>query len=146
FTSPADAAASSIDVVLSGAVRGFGIDDVSITGGDGAELVPNGSFEAVQTPSGIVNDSLVMTGESALLAVSLPEGPVSWTATSTAGGEPITGESAVAGALAALPLTGVSQGHYEVSVNDASGRQIQTAVAIIDTDGFSIAQDGRFGV
>lgn len=146
FTSPADAAASSIDVVLSGAVRGFGIDDVSITGGDGAELVPNGSFEAVQTPSGIVNDSLVMTGESALLAVSLPEGPVSWTATSTAGGEPITGQSAVAGALAALPLTGVSQGHYEVSVNDATGRRIDTAVAVVDTDGFAMTQDGRFGV
>lgn len=146
FTSPAEGAASSIDVVLSGAVRGFGIDDVSITGPDGVELVPNGSFEAVQTPAGIVNDSLIMTDESAVLAVSLADGPVNWSATSTAGGEPITGQSAVSGPLAALPLTGVSQGHYAISVSDSSGRKIETAVAVVDTEGLAIAQDGRFGV
>ena len=79
FTSAADqAAASTFDVVLSGAVRGFGIDEVSITAAGGDNLVPNGSFEAVQTPAGIVNDSLIMTDESALLAVSLAEGPVQW--------------------------------------------------------------------
>lgn len=147
FTSAADqAAASTFDVVLSGAVRGFGIDDVSITAAGGDNLVPNGSFEAVQTPAGIVNDSLIMTDESALLAVSLAEGPAQWSATSTAGGEPITGEFGSAGPLSALPLTGVSQGHYAVTVNDSSGRQIQTDVAVIDADGFSVSQDGRFGV
>lgn len=146
FTSPAEGAASSIDVVLSGSVRGFGIDDVSIVAADGAELVANGSFEAVQTPAGIVNDSLIMTDESAVLAVSLAEGPVTWTATSTSGGDPISGQSAVAGSLAAVPLTGIAQGHYELSVNDAAGRQIQTAVAVVDTDGLAITQDGRFGV
>ncbi|WP_053097491.1 glycosyl hydrolase [Microbacterium sp. CGR1] len=147
FTSTADQpAASTLDVVLSGAVRGFGIDDVSITAAGTDNLVPNGSFEAVQTPAGIVNDSLVMTDESAVLAVSLAEGPVQWSATSTAGGEPITGEFGSAGPLSALPLTGVTQGHYTVAVNDSSGRKIQTDVAVIDTDGFSVSQDGRFGV
>ncbi|MEV7608305.1 hypothetical protein AB0N61_02380 [Microbacterium sp. NPDC089320] len=147
FTTAADqAAASSFDVVLSGAVRGFGMDDVSITADGGENLVPNGSFEAVQTPAGIVNDSLVMTGRSALLAVSLPEGAVQWSATSTAGGDPITGESSSSGPLSALPLTGVPQGHYTVAVTDSSGRQIQTDVAVIDAEGISVAQDGRFGV
>lgn len=147
FTTAADqAATSSVDVVLSGAVRGFGIDDVSITADGGDNLVPNGSFEAVQTPAGIVNDSLVMTGQSALLAVSLPEGAVQWSATSTAGGDPITGESSSSGPLSALPLTGVPQGHYTVAVKDSSGRQIQTDVAVIDAEGFTVAQDGRFGV
>lgn len=147
LTSPADQAADSpINVVLSGAVRGFGIDDVSITASDGDNLVPNGSFEAVQTPSGIVNDSLIMTDESALLAVSLPEGAVQWSATSSAGGDPITGESDVSGSLAALPLTGVSQGHYALSVSDSSGRRIDTNVAVIDADSFYVAQDARFGV
>lgn len=147
FTTAADqAATSSVDVVLSGAVRGFGIDDVSITADGGDNLVPNGSFEAVQTPAGIVNDSLVMTGQSALLAVSLPEGAVQWSATSTAGGDPITGESSSSGPLSALPLTGVPQGHYTVAVKDSSGRQIQTDVAVIDSEGFTVAQDGRFGV
>lgn len=147
FTSAADqAAASTFDVVLSGTVRGFGIDDVSITAEGSDNLVPNGSFEAVQTPAGIVNDSLIMTDESAVLAVSLAEGAVQWSATSTAGGDPITGESASTGPLSALPLTGVPQGHYAVAVNDSSGRQIQTDVAVIDADGFSVTQDGRFGV
>ncbi|MFB4350046.1 hypothetical protein [Microbacterium sp. CR_7] len=147
FTTAADQApASTLDVVLSGAVRGFGIDDVSITADGGDDLVPNGSFEAVQTPGGIVNDSLVMTDESALLAVSLPEGAAQWSATSTSGGDPITGEFTAAGPLSAVPLTGVSQGHYSVAVSDASGRQIQTDIAVIDADGFSVTQDGRFGV
>lgn len=147
FTTPADQAAeSSVDVVLSGAVRGFGLDDVSITAKDGDELVPNGSFEAVQTPSGIVNDSLIMTDESAVLAVSLPEGAAKWSATSSSGGDPITGESEVSGSLAALPLTGLTQGHYALAVDDASGRRIETNVAVIDADSFYVAQDPRFGV
>ncbi|MFB7252402.1 hypothetical protein [Microbacterium sp. NPDC056234] len=147
FTTPADQAAeSSIDIALSGAVRGLGVDDVSITASGGEEFVPNGSFEAVQTPAGIVNDSLIMTAESALLAVSLAEGPVQWSATSTSGGDPITGQASVSGALAGLPLTGVPQGHYAVSVSDSSGRKIDTSVAVIDADSFYLAQDARFGV
>lgn len=147
FTTASDqVAASSVDIMLSGAVRGFGIDDVAIAADGGDNLVPNGSFEAVQTPAGIVNDSLVMTDESALLAVSLAEGAVQWSATSTAGGDPITGESASSGPLSALPLTGVPQGHYTVAVSDSAGRQVQTAVAVIDAEGFAVTQDGRFGV
>lgn len=147
FTTPADqAAASQLDIVLGGAVRGFGIDEVSITARAGAELVPNGSFEAVQTPQGIVNDSLIMTGKSAVLAVSLAEGAVQWTATSSAGGDPITGQSAVSGPLAALPLSGLTQGHYAVAVTDSAGRRIETNVAVIETESFYVAQDPRFGV
>jgi hypothetical protein len=147
FTTAADqAAASTFDIVLAGAVRGLGIDDVSITAKAGDELVPNGSFEAVQTPTGIVNDSLIMTDESAALAVSLPAGAVQWSATSSAGGDPITGEADVSGPLAALPLTGVGQGHYAVAVTDSAGLTIETNVAVIDADSFYVSQDGRFGV
>ncbi|WP_460800049.1 glycosyl hydrolase [Microbacterium sp. GXF0217] len=147
FTTPADQAAdSSIDIVLSGAVRGFGIDDVSITGAAGDEFVANGSFEAVQASGGIVNDSLILTDKSAVLAVAAPAGAVTWSATSTSGGEPITGEATAAGPLTALPLTGVPQGHYAVTVDDASGRHIETNVAVIDTGTFYVPQDSRFGV
>ena len=147
FTSPADQAAeSTFDVVLSGSVRGFGIDAVSITAADGGELVPNGSFEAVQAPQGIVNDSLIMTGKSAALAVSLATGPVQWSATSTSGGDPITGETDISGPLSAVPLTGLPQGHYDLTVSDSAGQQISTAVAVLDTADLKVPQDARFGV
>ncbi|WP_067242007.1 hypothetical protein [Microbacterium resistens] len=147
FTAPADQSPeSSLDLVLGGTVRGLGIDDVSIMSSGGEELVTNGSFEAVQTPSGIVNDSLIMTDESAVLAVSLAEGAVQWSATSSAGGDPISGQAEVRGPLAALPLTGVGQGHYTVTVDDAAGQHIETAIAVIDAEGFAVPQDSRFGV
>lgn len=147
FTTPADQATESpIGIVLSGAVRGFGIDDVSIMASGEGELVPNGSFESVQAPSGIANDSLIMTDKSAVLAVSAPEGAVQWSATSSSGGDPITGEASVSGALTAVPLTGLTQGHYAVAVSDSSGRTIETNVAVIDTGEFYMGQDARFGV
>ena len=147
FTTPASqAAASTLDVVLSGAVRGLGVDDVSITAGTGDEFVANGSFEAVQSPAGIVNDSLILTDKSAVLAVAAPAGAVTWSATSTSGGDPITGQATAAGPLTALPLTGVPQGHYAIAVDDASGRHIETNVAVIDTGSFYLPHDSRFGV
>ncbi|MGF6822457.1 hypothetical protein M2317_001361 [Microbacterium sp. ZKA21] len=147
FTTPADqAAASTVDIVLSGAVRGFGVDDVSITGASGEEFVANGSFESVQAPGGIVNDSLILTDKSAVIAVAAPAGAVTWSATSTSGGDPITGQATAEGPLTALPLTGVPQGHYAIAVDDASGRHIETNVAVIDTGTFYVPHDSRFGV
>jgi len=146
FTTPSDQGAVTLDIVLSGTVRGFGIDNVSIIADGGDNLVANGSFEGVQASRGILNDSLIMTGTSALLAVSAAEGEVSWTATSSSGGDPITGSTAVSGALAAVPLEGVPQGHYALSVRDSSGFEASTNVAVIDNDTFYVEQDARFGV
>lgn len=146
LTTSSDQGAATIDVVLSGAVRGFGIDSVVVSPAGGENLVANGSFEAVQAPRGIVNDSLIMTNTSAVLAVSVAEGDVTWTATSSSGGEPISGNSVVSGPLAALPLEGVPQGHYALSVRDSSGFEASTNVAVLDADSFYVEQDPRFGV
>lgn len=146
FTTPSDQGEGTVDVVLSGAVRGFGIDNISIAAAGGENLVANGSFEGVQASRGILNDSLIMTGSSALLAVSAAEGEVSWTATSSSGGDPITGASVVSGPVSALPLEGVPQGHYALSMRDSSGFEVSTNVAVIDSDTFYVEQDPRFGV
>lgn len=146
FATSADVGDGTIGVVLSGAVRGFGIDNVSITAEGGENLVANGSFEEVPVQRGILNDSLIMTNASALLAVSVADGEVTWTATSSSGGEPISGSSVVSGALAALPLDGVPQGHYALAVRDSSGFEVSTNVAVIDNDTFHVIQDARFGV
>ncbi|MGM7680245.1 hypothetical protein [Microbacterium sp. A94] len=146
FATSSEVGDGTIGIVLSGAVRGFGIDNISISADGGGNLIGNGSFEQVSAPRGILNDSLIVTNTSAVLAVSAAEGEVAWTATSSSGGEPITGSSVVSGPVAALPLEGVPQGHYAVSVRDSSGFEASTNVAVIDSDTFYVEQDSRFGV
>lgn len=145
-TTPADQGAGSFDIVLGGPVRGFGIDNVQVTEAGQDSVVPNGSFEQVQTPRGLVNDSLILTTSTATLAVSMADGPTTWTLTSSSGGDPITGTVSTSGPLAAVPLTDAPQGHYALTVSDAAGLQISTNVAIVDSPSFFIAQDARFGV
>lgn len=146
-TVPADQAPdTALSVVLGGAVRGFGIDDIVVVAAGGENAVANGSFEQVQAPPGILNDSLVFTRTSALLAVSAAAGDVTWTATSSAGGEAISGTAVAGGPITGVPLDTVPQGHYEVSVRDSAGFQATTNVAIIEDEPFYVEQDARFGV
>lgn len=146
YTAPADATQADVVVVVSGPVTGLSVDDVSVRAEDGTELVSNGSFEGAEAPYGILNDSLVMTSSAAGLAVYLPEGVASWQAQPTAGGEPVTGSTKVAGGLDLVPLTGLPQGHYELQLTDAAGGTVSTAVAVVETEALAVAQDPRFGV
>jgi len=146
FTASAGESGVDVSIVLTGTASDLSFDDISVRAEDGTEAVANGSFETVEAPYGIVNDSLVMTNPTAALAVSLPEGEVQWRADPTAGGEPVVGSAAVAGGLDVIPLTGLPQGHYELQVTDSQGRDVSTAIALIDTDAMTVGQDARFGV
>ncbi len=81
FTAPADADTAEIRVVLDGPVAGLGIDDVSLVGADGENVVPNPSFEKVGGKDTIVNRSLILPASNPMLAVRAPAGQISWTAT-----------------------------------------------------------------
>ncbi len=146
FTTSAEESAINLDLLLSGSVRGFGIDNIVVAGDDGANLVTNGSFEQVEAVQGIVNDSLILTTDTAALAVVLAEGQATWTATPSLGGDAIGGSTSVTSGLSAIPLDGLPQGHYALSVADASGFTVDTNIAVLDSDNFYVAQDARFGV
>lgn len=146
FTTPEAGWVGNLELALAGPVRGLGIDAVSLSGADGVDVVANGSFERTSGGSGILNDSLVLSEDTATLAVALPEGELTWTATSTDGGPPIRGKGTISSPLAAVPLNEVQPGHYSLEVTDASGRAIQTAIAVIDTAGPFMNQDPRLGV
>lgn len=145
-TTPSDQAEAAFEVIISTAVRGFGIDNVVITAAGGENLVPNSSFEQVQTPQGIVNDSLIFSTDTAALAVSVAEGDATWSATSSSGGDPVVGSATVGAGLSPVPLDGLPQGHYAFSLRDASGFEVSTNIAVLDTEEFYVPQDERFGV
>ncbi|MFT4259271.1 hypothetical protein [Microbacterium sp.] len=146
FTTAVDQPPVTLDVVLNGPVEGFGIDDVRLVDEEGTDAILNGSFEQAPSPQGIVNDSLIFSTDHAALAVSLSPGVVQWTATPTSGGEPVVGDTTVDAGLAPVPLDGLPQGHYSLSVTDAAGLSISTDIAVIDTPGLTLEQDSRFGV
>ncbi|QEV99033.1 hypothetical protein F6J84_02150 [Microbacterium caowuchunii] len=146
ITAPPGVTELDVSIAIMGPVSGLSFDDVSVTSDEGVELIPNGSFEQVEASYGVINDSLVMTSRSAMLAVAMPDGPATWTAQPTAGGDPIDGATEIAGGLGGIPLTGLSQGHYEIHVADAAGGSVSTALAFIDVDASAITQDPRFGV
>lgn len=128
-------------------MRSLSIDGVSLVDADGTDLIDNGSFETVDVgEAAIVSNSLVMTAQSAMLAVSLPAGAVSWKAVPTAGGPVLEGRGHVSEHLDALPLTGLAQGHYELQITDSDGVSTATAVALLDVEDVHLPQDSRFGV
>jgi len=146
YAVPAGTEQTDVAIVMTAPVTGVSFDDISLRAEDGTELLENGSFEQTDAPWGIVNDSLVMTAPTAALAVSFPEGGVTWQAQPTAGGDPIAGETEVRAGLDVLPLAELPQGHYEIQVTDAEARAVSTAVVLVDTDALSIEQDARLGV
>lgn len=145
----ADAPTARISVLLSGPVDGLGLDDVVVREhGDesAANVVPNPSFEQVATTARIVNRSLVLPADRAVLAVTGAAGEASWIVTDAAGNEVARGTQQLSGPVAALPLTGVGQGYYTASVTDAAGTTTDTPIALIDMPDGSIPLDARFGV
>ncbi|MGM7672122.1 cellulase family glycosylhydrolase [Microbacterium sp. A93] len=146
FTTPVEQAEGTLDVILTTVARGFGLDNIVISAAGGDNLVANPSFEQVQAPQGIVNDSLILSTETASLAVVVAEGTSTWSATSSSGGDPITGSAVLSGGLAAVPLDGLPQGHYALTFTDSVGFAISTNIAVLDNDGLYVPQDARFGV
>ncbi|MDT3316660.1 cellulase family glycosylhydrolase [Microbacterium sp. KSW4-11] len=145
FTAPADADTAQIRVVLDGPVAGLGIDDVSLVGADGENVVPNPSFEKVGGKDTIVNRSLILPASNPMLAVRAPAGQISWTATDAGGKVAAKGAVDASHVLEAVPLTGLDEGYYSVAVKTGAGT-VKTLLGVIDYEGTTIAADPRFGV
>lgn len=145
FTAPAGADSATLSLVLTAGVSDLGIDDIVVRTKGGDNVVPNPSFEDVSASGQIANRSLVLPGGRAALAVQLAQGDVTWSAVDEAGDPAAGGTAPVRGGVDILPLKGLTQGYYTVSVTDAAGTSISAPVAVIDYEGASIAKDERFG-
>lgn len=137
---------TEISVQVNAAVRGLSIDAVSLHDNTGVEVVLNGSFEDVQADWGIRNRALILQKRTAALAVRMPPGDAAWRATRMDGMEVARGVAPVRGALSAIPLQGLGQGYFNVTVTDAAGGTVTTPVAIVDMPTRHVPVDRRIGV
>ena len=139
----------ALSVAVSKAVRGLSIDDVVLSAKTGAtagqNVVPNSSFETVRVARGIANANLVMTTPVATIAAAAPKGSVTWVV-SRGSKKVASGKATATGALTALPLTGVTQGYYTLSITASDRKTTKTQVAIVDSPNPWIVQDSRYGV
>ncbi|WP_020098641.1 cellulase family glycosylhydrolase [Microbacterium sp. 11MF] len=143
---PAGADTVAVGLVVTGPVRGLGLDAVSLTAvTGGSNAVANGSFEDVKTDDRILNRSLVLPASRPVLAVRLPEGAASWKALDAAGKVAASGKADLSSPISSVDLTGLPQGYYDVSV-EAGGTSVSTLLGVVDFDGVEIAKDDRFGV
>ncbi|QAY60621.1 hypothetical protein ET475_11900 [Microbacterium protaetiae] len=144
-TVPASAKKGELKIALSVPARRVMIDDVSLTAADGTQLVKNGSFEKVSGGALIDNTSLIMSTDYATVAVAAPAGAVQWKATRPDG--TVTGQGTItaSGSLSAIPLIGVPQGFYSLTVKDAKGHTATTPMGVVDTPAYDIPLDPRFG-
>lgn len=139
----------NIAVNLQKAVRGFAVDHITLapTAGSakGVNVVPNGSFEGVGVKRGIVSTSLIATTKTAAVAVALPKGKITWEA--HRGNKRVAKGSATSKAeITALPLTGVPQGYYTLTVRSSDKKTMKTKIAVLDSPNPWITQDSRYGV
>ncbi|WP_349309092.1 hypothetical protein [Microbacterium sp. MM2322] len=145
FVAPAGAKKAQVRLILEGPVSGLGVDKVSLVGKDGKNVIANPSFEKVGGKDTIVNRSLILPASDPMLAVRAPAGAVSWTATDAGGAVAAKGAAEVSHSLDSVPLTGLKEGYYNLSVKTGSGT-VKTQLGVVDYDGTSIAADQRFGV
>ncbi|KQY98520.1 hypothetical protein ASD19_06680 [Microbacterium sp. Root53] len=145
FTSSGGQSSVDFQIALTGPIRGFGLDAISLVGPDGVEHVPNGSFEEVEGEWGILNDALILNERMATLAVNMAPGPATWVATRRDGSEIARGDAQLGDGVSALPLDGLPQGYFEIRVTDSSGASITTPVGLVSSPHAYIPLDGRFG-
>ncbi|GAA4777273.1 glycosyl hydrolase [Microbacterium gilvum] len=145
YTAPAGATETTVAIQIDGPVTGLGVDDVILSADGGENVVPNPSFESVTADWGILNNSLVLRQDSAALGVRMGAGDASWTVTRQDGSVAAEGTAALRDGVSSVPLEGVTQGYYTVSVADASGASVSTPVAVVDYEGSRIAPDERIG-
>ncbi|MFT4213312.1 MAG: hypothetical protein QM622_00845 [Microbacterium sp.] len=137
----------TVRIVLDGPVSGLGVDDVSLVAAASDEnVVANPSFEQVDHDDVILNRSLILPATRARLAVQVPAGKATWTAENESGDTVASGFVDIAYDIDVIPLYGLEQGYYTVTVTDSSGASTSTDLGLIDYDGESIAADDRFGV
>lgn len=149
YASSAGEASVAVSINVMESLRGLAVDDVKLyaaDGGDEGNVIPNGSFERVEVERGIVSSSLVMTTETAAVAVSMPQGETTWEV-SQAG--KVIAEDAVKddeSTIHAVALVGVPQGLYTLTVNASDGASARTTIALLDSPEPWISQDERYGV
>lgn len=145
YTTGAAETAVDLSVVVNGAVRGLSVDSVSLVDEAGTEAVVNGSFEEIDAPNGIRNDSLILQQSTATLAVKLAPGAATWVARNTEGADVASGTATLTDRLTPVRLEGLAQGYYEVTVTDAAGGTIAAPVGLIDMPELYVPVDTRFG-
>ncbi|MCK6079106.1 cellulase family glycosylhydrolase [Microbacterium sp. EYE_5] len=138
-----------VGVKVTGAVRGMSVDGVSLIARSGTaagvDVVPNGSFEGVGAKRGILNRSLVMTTRTASVAVALPAGTTTWEA-KRSGKRAAGGSVKSSSKITALPLSGLAQGLYSLTVKASDKKTVSTTIAVVDSPNPWITLDRRFGV
>lgn len=145
YTAPAGTTEVDVTVTLNTAVRRVAIDNLSLTDAAGTEMLPNPSFEEVSKATLLANSSLTMSTQYATLAVSAPAGDVSYTLKRPNGTVALEGKAPVTGSLAGIPLTGITQGYYDLVVTDADDRSASASIGVVDTAGYDIPLDVRYG-
>lgn len=147
YVAPADATAIPVRIMLDGPVSGLGVDDISLVPVDGGgNVIPNPSFESMQIDDVILNRSLILPADRPLLALRVPKGTTTWQATDDAGAVVAEGFAELSNDIDAIPLHGLEQGYYTVTVKDAAGSSVSANVGVVDYAGTSIPVDERFGV
>lgn len=145
YTTGAAETAVDLSVVVNGAVEGLSVDSVSMVDSAGTETVANGSFEEIDAPNGIRNDSLILQQSTATLAVKLAPGAATWVARNVDGADVASGTATLSDRLSPVRLEGLAQGYYQVTVTDAAGGSITAPVGLIDMPDLYVPTDTRFG-
>lgn len=139
------ATSATVEIVVDGALTGLAFDALTLVGSDGANRVPNPSFEEVDAPWGVANSSLVMGTDTAAVALSMPSGAATWSLQHN--DQTVISGSAPAGPpLTAVSLAGAGQGYYTFSATDGAGRTVSTPIALIERAEGHSEPDSRFGV
>jgi hypothetical protein len=138
---------TSVDITLlvDDVVRGLDVDDLAFVAAGGENILPNPSFEEVTADWGIRNDNLILQQQTAALAVSMASGEASWVAKRLDGQQVAAGTAPVAGPLSVIPLDGLPQGYYDLTVTDAAGRSVSAPVGLIDMATAHVPTDTRIG-
>lgn len=124
-------------------VVGLDLDDVVVAGPDGANLVPNGSFEDFAPEGRLINESLVLRTASATMAVVAAEGEGTW---GVRRGDAVETQGTFLGdgGVTAIPMSSLVQGYYTFELTDAAGITSTSPFAVVD--GAVTTTDMRFGV
>ncbi|MFT4230897.1 MAG: glycosyl hydrolase [Microbacterium sp.] len=145
FVAADDATEATVTVSVNAPLRRIAIDDLSLTGADGTQVLPNPSFEKVKPAALLANSSLTMSTDFATLAVGAAAGKVTYRLKRPDGTVALSGSATVEGALEGIALTGVTQGYYTLTLTDADGEKAKAAIGVVDTPAYDIPLDPRFG-
>lgn len=135
-------ASLTLRVRIDAPIVGLAVDDLSLAAVDGPNLVPNPSFEDFTASSKLVNESLLLSADTASLAIIPAPGNVDW---SIKRGDQLVSSGSLEsnGSLVSVSLRDVPQGYYTFSLTD-SASSLETPIAVLQGD--VTHTDARFGV